>query len=78
MTKVYSGTPPPPPREFKNAESYYIWRLYPTRITTRFLCIGLTSNLVYPAGGLLISDWFANSFTMVFMMITARNEVGAR
>ena len=27
----------PPPREFKNAESYYMWRLYPTRITTRFM-----------------------------------------
>ena len=26
---------PPPPPEFKNAESYYMWRLYPTRITTR-------------------------------------------
>ena len=25
----------PPPQEFKNAESYYMWRLYPTRITTR-------------------------------------------
>ena len=27
----------PPPREFKNAESYYMWRLYPTGITTRYL-----------------------------------------
>ena len=25
---------PPPPGQFKNAESYYMWRLYPTRITT--------------------------------------------
>ena len=25
-----------PPPEFKNAESYYMWRLYPTRITTRY------------------------------------------
>ena len=24
-----------PPRRFKNAESYYMWRLYPTGITTR-------------------------------------------
>ena len=36
MTKVYSGIPPP--GEFKNTESYYMWRLYPTRITTRFSC----------------------------------------
>ena len=44
MTKVYSRIPPPPNencqrvqvREFQNAESYYMWRLYPTRITTRF------------------------------------------
>ena len=38
MTKVYSGIPPPP-REFKNAESYYMWRLYPTRITTLFILL---------------------------------------
>ena len=25
----------PPPPEFRNAESYYMWRLYPTGITTR-------------------------------------------
>ena len=33
------NTPPtsPPPPEFKNAESYYMWRLYPTGITTRLL-----------------------------------------
>ena len=24
----------PPPREFQNTESYYMWRLYPARITT--------------------------------------------
>ena len=24
-----------PPRKFKNAEGYYMWRLYPTGITTR-------------------------------------------
>ena len=36
MTKVYSGIPHPP-RQFKNAESYYMWRLYPTGITTRLL-----------------------------------------
>ena len=35
MNKVYSGIPPSP-REFKNAESYFMWRLYPTRITTRY------------------------------------------
>ena len=41
MTKVYSGIPPPcencqrvQVREFQNTESYYMWRLYPTRITT--------------------------------------------
>ena len=46
MTKVYSGIPPIPPtppnencqrvqvRDFQNTESYYMWRLYPTRITT--------------------------------------------
>ena len=27
----------PLPREFKNTDSYYMWRLYPTRITTRFI-----------------------------------------
>ena len=31
-------------REFQNAESYYMWRLYPTRITTRCL---LSSNMCY-------------------------------
>ena len=36
MTKVYFGIPPPP-REFQNTESYYMWRLYPTRITTSLL-----------------------------------------
>ena len=49
MTKVYSGIPPCPPphkivREFQNAESYYMWRLYPTRITTRSM-YGSLSNL---------------------------------
>ena len=43
MTKVYSVIPPPPHpmkivrvqvRDFQNTESYYMWRLYPTRITT--------------------------------------------
>ena len=42
MTKVYSGIPPPPRenchrvqvRDFLNTEIYYMWRLYPTRITT--------------------------------------------
>ena len=44
MTKVYSGIPLPNEncrrvqvREFQNTESYYMWRLYPTRITTSFL-----------------------------------------
>ena len=27
-----------PPRQFRNAESYYMWRLYPTGITTRCFC----------------------------------------
>ena len=36
MTKVYSRIPPPP--DFQNTESYYMWRLYPTRITTSFIC----------------------------------------
>ena len=27
----------PPPREFQNTESYYMWRLYPTQITTSLL-----------------------------------------
>ena len=26
-----------PPQQFRNAESYYMWRLYPTGITTRLL-----------------------------------------
>ena len=41
MNKVYSGIPPPNEncqrvqvRDFQNTESYYMWRLYPTRITT--------------------------------------------
>ena len=43
MTKVYSGIRNTPPnencqrvqvRDFQNTESYYMWRLYPTRITT--------------------------------------------
>ena len=41
MTKVYSGIPLPNENcqivqvwEFQNTESYYMWRLYPTRITT--------------------------------------------
>ena len=45
MTKVYSGIPPPNEncervqvREFQNTESYYMWRLYPARITTRSVC----------------------------------------
>ena len=46
MTKVYSGIPPPPPamkivrvqvQEFQNTESYYMWRLYPARITTSLI-----------------------------------------
>ena len=43
MTKVYSGIPPPiencqrvQVRDFQNTENYYMWRLYPTRITTSF------------------------------------------
>ena len=44
MTKVYSGIPPTPQencqrvqvRDFLNTEIYYMWRLYPTRITTSF------------------------------------------
>ena len=47
MTKVYSGIPTPPNencqrvqvRDFQNTESYYMWRLYPTRITTSFKCM---------------------------------------
>ena len=45
-------TPPfyPPPREFQNTESYYMWRLYPTRITTSWLCgILVMSSLVFKA-----------------------------
>ena len=46
MAKVYSGIPPPPiencqrvqVRDFQNTESYYMWRLYPTRITTSLIC----------------------------------------
>ena len=34
--------PPYPPRSFKNAENYYMWRLYPTGITTR--CNGQASG----------------------------------
>ena len=33
---LLQNTPPP---EFRNAESYYMWRLYPTGITTRCLCL---------------------------------------
>ena len=32
FTPEYPPTPPPP--EFQNTESYYMWRLYPTLITT--------------------------------------------
>ena len=55
MTKVYSGIPPlcencqrVQVQEFQNTESYYMWRLYPTRITTssgsvtQWLSVGLT------------------------------------
>ena len=34
----------PPSRQFKNAESYYMWRLYPTGITTRWICGDYRSN----------------------------------
>ena len=27
-----------PPPDFQNTESYYMWSLYPTRITTSFIC----------------------------------------
>ena len=43
MTKVYSGIPPSNENcqrvqvgDFLNTEIYYMWRLYPTRITTSF------------------------------------------
>ena len=50
MTKVYSGLPLPPNkncqrvqvRDFQNTESYYMWRIYPTRITTSLFCNGIT------------------------------------
>ena len=52
FTLEYPLFPPPPSlpngncqrvqvRDFQNTESYYMWRLYPTRITTSF-CILLT------------------------------------
>ena len=56
MTKVYSGIPPPPEncqrvqfQDFLKTEIYYIWRLYPTRITTSYcgtrLRVMKTTNL---------------------------------
>ena len=57
------NTPPPNEncqrvqvRDFQNTESYYMWRLYPTRITTSFLCTAqnLSSRLIYYAVQLLI------------------------
>ena len=58
MTKVYSGIPPPPNencqrvqvRDFQNTESYYMWRLYPTWITTSYITvqkIGIYNVLVW-------------------------------
>ena len=55
MTKVYSRIPPLPNencqrvqvRDFQNTESYYMWRLYPTRITTSsfFHCRDQQNNI---------------------------------
>ena len=48
---------PPPPnencqrvsvRDFQNTESYYMWRLYPTRITTSLLCFANFRELRHP------------------------------
>ena len=47
-------------REFQNTESYYMWRLYPTRITTRLFCeglIALTEGLHIRIWQCSHSDW---------------------
>ena len=41
---------PPPPPEFKNAESYYMWRLYPTGITTSSSCYNYQPVINDPVG----------------------------
>ena len=42
-------------REFQNTESYYMWRLYPTRITTRLLFVNLHNTMYEPLTWLFLT-----------------------